>query len=251
MGNIMLFVALSWVHLSFTIEGNRTSTDSVEQPRQITFAEFYIDTIGLIKIMDFYTIVGNGKDTLHEKNGFYADFQRDSVHMVDFVIGERNSYRLSNELVYLVDASGGSPFPTELKNFEMKIVDSSHAHINLTVVRRGQNDVTILLDGNLEFVELNDSLKYLLTYEPESISASILDLMAAPVTTGEAIFGKIMRTLNKDMLANGTFITSMELDGWLGGNKLFSDKMFNSKIEVVPDSLMSKVIANFRSQAKP
>ncbi len=237
--------------MSFAIEGNRTSAGSVDQPKQITFADFYIDSTGLVKIMDFYTIVGNGKDTLHEKSGFYADFQNDSLYVVDFLTGVKESYDLSDKLDYLADVASGSPFAVEFKDFQMELMDSNHAHLSMVVIKHDQGDINIKLDASVEFKLLDDELKNLLAYNPDSLSRSILDLMAVPVTTGEAIFGEIMKTLNKNMLAKGAFIVSMELNGWLGNKKLFSDRMLDSKIEAVPDTVASKVINTFIGHTRP
>ncbi len=248
MTNLILAIAISWVHVSFEIEGHNTQAGMVMHSARnaISTVNFYVDTSMVIKIMDFNMIMADGKDTVKEKNGFLIDFSKDSVYTMDFIANSKMQSELTDEWDYLAMTSAQPSISAELKDFTMKMKDSTHAEIKAVVLRHDIGDIEITLEGVAELTPITDSMKKLMNYHPDSSSIPLIDYMSIPVTTGEEVFGRVMKALNRDILDKGYFVITMNLTGTVKGKKMFTIDMEVTKFEHIPHTAVLPIIKKFK-----
>ena len=249
MVNLILAIAISWVHVTFEVEGHNTSAGiAIHSARNaISTIDFYVDTSMVIKLMDFNMITADGQDTIKEKNGFLIDFSKDSVYTIDFIANSKASSQLTDEWDYLAMTSAKPSISAELKDFELKMKDSTHAEVKAVIVRHDIGDISITLEGVAELTPITDSMKKLMNYKPNSTTIPLIDYMAIPVTIGEAIFGRVMKALDKEILDKGYFVTNMNLTGIGRGKSVFTMDMEVLKLEYIPREAVLPIIQEFNT----
>ncbi len=245
----VILALLSWYHIAYKLEGHPVDMGKkMYTAREATATtDFYVDSNTVVKIMDFMMVTADEKDTIREKKGFLIDFKKDSVYTRDFLSGERESFKLSGEWDYLAESSLLPSGTYKCKKFDIKMIDSTHAQFDISIIDRENNNALVKLHGIMELMPLNSSMMAFLTYKPDSDVSSnhLINYLAIPVTTAEAIFGEVMKQISKRIVSKGYFVKALHSKATVRGKGLFAQNMRVTSFEQLPDSSVARVVEEF------